>query len=215
MRKFLQCLFAYTDSLSSSFKLKDSSTSKHSIAHFYRGCEIYPYFNSALVLAPAVHPLFSAAARSVFRGGPGKLKLTASLHRNIWIAGQRCCVGITVNNESKKSVKGLTLGLIRTITIFRPRPNLAVSSPSSDQDACQTTTTRKLVAETTLEAGQRGLRGHVTEKGWWIGVDPGVRVRSTHFILLPVRLFHSSCFGDSIILSARRAVYRPQQTCPS
>lgn len=171
----------------SSFKLKDSDTSKHSIAHFYRRCEIYPYFNSTLILAPAIHPLLAAAARSVFLGGRGKLKLTANLHRNVWVAGQRCYVGIAVGNESKRAVKGLTLSLIRTTTIFRSRPHLDVASSSSaDADACQTTTTRKLVAETTLEAGLRGLRGHVTEKGWWVGVDPGMRAKFTHFILLPV-----------------------------
>ena len=173
--------------MTSSFKLKDSATSKHSVAHFYRSCEIYPYFNSTLILAPAIQPLLSAAARSVFLGGPGKLKLMANLHRNVWVAGQRCCIGITVENESKKTVKGLTLSLIRTTTIFRSQPHLDVASSSStDPDACQTTTTRKLVAETTLEAGQPGLRGHVTERGWWVGVDPGTRAKFAHFILLPV-----------------------------
>lgn len=173
--------------ITSSFKLKDSGASKHSIAHFYRSCEIYPYFKSTLILAPAVRPLLSSVARNVFLGGPGKLKLTGSLHRNVWVAGQKCCVGIAVDNESKKFVKGITLSLIRATTVFRSRPHLDVASSSfADADACQTTTTRKLVSETTLEAGLRGLRGHVTEKGWWVGVDPGVRAKFTHFILIPV-----------------------------
>lgn len=79
---------------------------------------------------------FSDAARSIFTGGPGKLKLTASLHRNVWVAGQMCCVGIAVYNESKKSVKGLTLSLIRTTTMFTPRPTLDVTlSNFTDLDA--------------------------------------------------------------------------------
>lgn len=181
----------------SSFKIKDATTSKHSIAHFYRSCELYPCLNPSVVFAPASLPLLSTAARSLFLGGTGKLKLTASLHRNIWIAGQKCRVGIAVHNESKKFVKGLTMSLIRTTTVFRPHPHLDVLSPSSaDPDACQTTTTRKLVAETTLEAGQLGLRGHVTAKGWWTGVEPGMRSNFAHFILLPVRLF---CFWLDMI----------------
>ncbi|KAF8580147.1 hypothetical protein K439DRAFT_1648288 [Ramaria rubella] len=169
-----------------SFKLKDLATSKCSIAHFYRSCDIYPYYNPSLILASATQPLFSTAARHVFRGGAGKLKLTAILHRSVWVAGQRCYVGIAVDNDSRKSVKGLTLSLIRTTTIFRPYPHLDVASPNSeDPDACQTTTIRKLSMEAILEASQHGLRGHVTEKGWWVGVDPGASIRFTHYILLP------------------------------
>lgn len=55
-----------------------------------------------------------------------------------------------------------------------------------DQDACQTQTTKKKVAETTLDMGKKSGRGAVTAKGMWMGVEPGEEVDFCHHLLLPV-----------------------------
>ncbi|KAG8968434.1 hypothetical protein FRC03_007376 [Tulasnella sp. 419] len=171
-----------------SIKIKTKNSDNQSIAHFYRHIEIYPYFGYS-ILAPSQKPYEATAARSIFMGGPGKVHVTASLHRRTWIAGQRCYVHVNIQNSSSKRVRALTLTLIRTMTIFRPRAHLDAldgkSPGSADADACQTSTTQKVVGETTLEMGQKGSRGCVTAKGWWTGVEPDAQVSLSHFVLLP------------------------------
>jgi hypothetical protein len=54
-----------------------------------------------------------------------------------------------------------------------------------DADACQTQTTRKKVAESTLEMGKKANKG-VTAKGSWMGVDGGENADFSHFLLVPV-----------------------------
>lgn len=94
-------------------------------------------------------------------------------------------------------IKTLTLSLVRTTTVFRPRPWLdagnghdpdAPGELDLDPDACQTQTTRKKVAESTLEMGKKGNKG-VTAKGSWMGVDGGETADFSHFLLVPVRTF--------------------------
>ncbi|KAH7916429.1 hypothetical protein BJ138DRAFT_995669 [Hygrophoropsis aurantiaca] len=170
-----------------SIKVKDPKTSKESVAHFYRDCEIWPRLEVATSLASAARPLTSEACRSIFMGGPGKVKLSARLHRLYWVAGQTCSVQFRVVNESKKMISGATISLIRTTTIFKPHPHLAagVGSPTADPDACQTSTMRKQVAESRMEMGQRCTKGHASAKGWWTGVAPGQTSEFSHQLLLP------------------------------
>jgi hypothetical protein len=134
--------------------------------------------------------------------GSGKVKLSASLHRSIWVAGQSCYVDIKVANEGSKKVKSLTLSLTRTTTAFRPRPYLTAGTGRDgedpvqadvDADACQTQTIRKKVAEETLEMGKKSTKGSVTAKGMWMGVDKGEDVEFCHFLALPVSM--DSSFG--------------------
>lgn len=154
---------------------------------------MWPSLKLECILASAPRPLHASTAKSlsVLGGGSSdKVRLTANLHRLHWVAGQRCCVRVLVNNGSKKTIKHLTLGLIRTITIFKPKPGLDVGSEiTTDPDACQTSTTHKLVAESILEVSQRGARGHASAKGWWTGVKPGQDMEFAHHIPLPVRHF--------------------------
>ncbi|GAA5862218.1 hypothetical protein JCM8547_007774 [Rhodosporidiobolus lusitaniae] len=159
-----------------SVKLKSKSGTNRSIAHFYRHVDVFPYFNPALVLAPAVKPLRAEAAKSLFMGGSGKVSLKTSMHRETWVAGQRCYVDVRVENESGKKIKTLTLALVRTTTIYRP--SATEGGPSHTQS------TRKKVAETTLEMGKKGTKG-VTAKGSWMGVDAGESADFSHSLLVP------------------------------
>ncbi len=121
-------------------------------------------------------------------GGNGQVTLSASIHRLHWVAGQSCCVKAHVTNYTKKTIKSLTLSLSRSTVFFKHRPYLEVDcqQEDSDPDACQTSTTDRQVAESTLQMGQRGARGHASAKGWWTGVQPGETQEFSHFLLLPV-----------------------------
>ncbi|KAG8927605.1 hypothetical protein FRC01_007180 [Tulasnella sp. 417] len=171
-----------------SIKIKDQGSPVKSIAHFYRHVEIYPFLGQA-VLSPADQPLRTSTAQTLFMGGSGKLQIAATLHRRIWVAGQRCYVHVTLNNQTTKKVKTLTFTLVRTTTMFQPKAELDARSPlageDADIDACETSTSKKEVAQCTLEMGQKGERGCVTAKGFWTGVEPGGLVELSHFLQVP------------------------------
>ncbi|EJD54818.1 hypothetical protein AURDEDRAFT_148418 [Auricularia subglabra TFB-10046 SS5] len=173
-----------------SIKVKDVQTNTQSIAHFYRPVELWPSFNPQLILARAPQPIQASSEGTVFMGGNGKLKLSASLYREVWVAGQRCLVRVAIDNGTKKAVKTVHLALQMLITVFRPNPELEASPPrairfESDPDACQTTTIRKTIAETSLEMGARGGKGVVSARGWWPGCPAGERNEFMHFIVIP------------------------------
>lgn len=56
-----------------------------------------------------------------------------------------------------------------------------------DQDACSTQTTKKKIAETSLDMGKKSAKGTVTAKGMWLGVDTNEETEFCHFLELPVR----------------------------
>jgi hypothetical protein len=208
-----------TEPVIRSLKLKSASGDDRSIAHFYRHVDIYPYFNPAMALASALTPLKNSADKSIFMGGSGKVHLTATMHRGTWVAGQRCYVDVCVQNETSKKVcsiastdfdcsetnitilqvKTLSLSLIRTTVVFRPRPHLTAGNgidPAHpreieiDPDACQTSTTKKKVAESVLEMGKKGTKG-VTAKGMWMGVAKGEDASFSHSLVVPVMIVSS------------------------
>lgn len=84
-------------------------------------------------------------------------------------------------------VKTLTLTLVRTTTIIRPRPYQSDSAEVDHElDASQTQTTKKKMAEAALEMGKKGNSG-VTAKGSWMGVDKDEAAEFSHSLLIPVR----------------------------
>ncbi|SNX85572.1 uncharacterized protein MEPE_04281 [Melanopsichium pennsylvanicum] len=172
-----------------SVKLKSASGANRSIAHFYRHVDLFPYLNPAVVLSGAVKPIQATSSKGLFLGGSGKVHLMASLHRNTWVAGQRVYINVGIQNDTSKKINGMTLSLIRTVTLYKPRPELELDSQTArrdvDPDACQTSTTRKKIAEEELEMGQKGSRGVVTARGWWTGVESGQRVESSHYMQIP------------------------------
>ncbi|MCO5555811.1 hypothetical protein L7F22_009356 [Adiantum nelumboides] len=177
-----------------SVKLKSENGSNRSIAHFYRHIDLYPYLNPAIVLAGSGKPVQAKASKGLFLGGSGKVHLIASLHRSSWVAGQRLYVHLRIDNETSKRVKSLTMTLIRTVILYRPRPefDMALSAPDDpsetyiDPDACTTSTSRKKICEDVLEMGQKGAKGTVTARGWWTGVEAGEAIELSHNMKLPV-----------------------------
>lgn len=175
-----------------SIKIKDARANTSSISHIYRSIEVWPLLNPTIALAPTPSSLYATTSKSIFLGGSGKLKLTASLHRATWVAGQRCYVKIFIANDTeKRKVQTLTLELIRSETVFKPSQDAAIISPSgtrinNDMDACQTSTIKRIVARNVLEMGEKVSSKHATAKGWWTGVGCGSSLEFNHYILLPV-----------------------------
>ncbi|SCV69083.1 BQ2448_2103 [Microbotryum intermedium] len=163
-----------------SVKLKSKDGADRSIAHFYRHVDIFPYYNPAILLAPSPQPHTAKASKSLFMGGSGKVNLAATLHRQTWVAGQRCYVEIRVENESNKKIKSLTLSLLRNTVVMRPGAKTSASEPP-----CSSQSTRKKVAESTLEMGKKGTKG-VTAKGNWLGVEAGETTDFSHSLIIPV-----------------------------
>ncbi|KAH8111898.1 hypothetical protein DFH11DRAFT_1610591 [Phellopilus nigrolimitatus] len=167
-----------------SMKVVDPSSGKRSIAHFYRDCEIWPALDPVTVLAPAPHPVLARAAKRLFMGGEGTLALTASLHRGTWVASQPVHVRLRIANNTRKTVRSVNLALVRTTTLFRPHAHNGVGF-GGDIDACETETSEKRIAEAVLGAGQKGVKGHASAKGWWTGVGPGEAAAVDHCITIP------------------------------
>lgn len=159
----------------------DAETSKQSIAHFYRDCEVWPRLDPSTILAPALWPLRSKVAQPLPLGDKDRrITLNAAVHRSTWVAGQRCYLKIHVNNESKKPIKKLTITLVRTMTVFRSQ------SQSLGLSTRPKTTTHKEVAEAVLDMAQRGTKGRASTKGWFSGVESGQSAEFMHGITLPV-----------------------------
>ncbi|KAJ6621196.1 hypothetical protein B0H10DRAFT_1790355 [Mycena sp. CBHHK59/15] len=173
-----------------SIKVKDDSN-RRSIAHFYRDCEVWPRLNPSVILAPAEQPIQATTIESLFMGGNGKVKLTATLHRLHFVAGQQCPVHVSVQNDTKKAIKSLTLTLFRSTVVFKRHSRLdpfpgTLDQDIADPDACQTSTTGKIVASSTLEMAQGFSRGHASTGGWWPGIASGERSNFSHLLLIPV-----------------------------
>ncbi|KWU46508.1 hypothetical protein RHOSPDRAFT_31966 [Rhodotorula sp. JG-1b] len=163
-----------------SVKLKTATGADRSIAHFYRHLEVYPYIHPALALAPATTPLAAEASKALFMGGSGQATIRASMHRETWVAGQRCYVEVAVANRTSKKIKTLTLSLVRTTSIYR-------SGGRTAQGVTETQlvqSTKKKVAETTLELGKKSSSGP-TAKGTWIGVEAGASASFSPTLVIP------------------------------
>ena len=194
-----------------SIKVKDVECDETSIAHFYRYLELWPLLDPLRILSPSPTPVYANTSKGVFLGGPGTIKLTASIHRETWVAGQRCFVKVFIANDTeKKRVQSVTLNLIRTETMFVPNPDAAIQDGAlvhNDSDACHTSTTKRIVSKSVLEMGESAVSRHVTASGWWTGVPPSSSLEFNHNILIPVRLYTvirglsehlpAACFNDS------------------
>lgn len=198
--------------LCSSIKVKETGTGKRSISHFYRDCEVWPRLNPSVVLATASSPINATASKTLLLGGTdNKVTLTACLHRLHWIAGQQCSIRLFISNHSKKTIRTLTLALIRTTVLFKPRVQLDQESSANlenDPDACQTSTVHKQVAESILQMADGSTRGHASAKGWFTGVPPSKTLEFRHFLQLPVRNPCPGIESDSFF-TARCIVCRP------
>ncbi|KAF5352682.1 hypothetical protein D9756_005957 [Leucocoprinus leucothites] len=166
-----------------SLKIKDEP-GRRSITHFYRYIEIWPRLDPTVILATALRPLQATVSTNVAKNSDaGRIKLTASLHRLHWVAGQFCQVKIIVDNDTPKPLKELTLSLFRTTAIF---PHSASDGHDLDLGPPPPEVSTKRVAESVLGTCQPRSKGHASTKGWWLGVRPRQYSEFEHSILIPI-----------------------------
>jgi hypothetical protein len=175
-------------------------TGARSIAHFYRDCEIWPRLNPAVVLKPAIRPIHAETSQHVSANSKDRLHLSASLHRLIWVAGQRCFVKVCINNQTKKPIKRFCITLCRKITVFKAHLEPGVSSAQQAKSG-QTSTLEKEVAESILLTGERGTTGRASAKGWFGGAEPGKSAELVHALEIPVSFF--PCFMSTKHIATR------------
>ncbi|KAJ7040446.1 hypothetical protein C8F04DRAFT_1178165 [Mycena alexandri] len=168
-----------------SIKVKDEFE-KRSIAHFYRDCEIWPRLDPSVILAPADQPIQASVSKRIFMGGTGEVRLTSALHRSCFIAGTHVPVSVKVQNDTKKLIKSLSLTLHQSVVVFKRKLPLDSNSVTEvDIDSCRTSTSKKIVASSTLERAQSFSRGHASTGGWWPGIPSGETLEFSHLLLVP------------------------------
>ncbi|KAJ2930497.1 hypothetical protein H1R20_g6590, partial [Candolleomyces eurysporus] len=164
-----------------SIRIKDPVSEQKSIAHFYRNICTWPRLDLAGCMNPLPRPIQVTMSDS-----ERTLKLTVTLTRLQWIAGQRCYLKISVTNQTSRAIKSFTIGLHQDVIIYRPRDDSAgTRKEPGDVRTYQTSTTSKLVTESTVMMGDRSEKGYASAKGWWTGVLPGESLQFNHYLLLP------------------------------
>ncbi|KAF8203802.1 hypothetical protein BJ912DRAFT_919824 [Pholiota molesta] len=180
-----------------SLAIKDSASGKQSIAHFYRDCCIWPRLNPSTVLAPTSRPIRVTTSESLRMGGNGEVKLTASLHRLHWVAGQSCFIGVKIVNNSEKAVKTLFLRLIRSITLFRV--GYKFNGTGNEQrnitiaDEMQSSTITKEVAQSNLEQDAVSIsRSNLLEVSYTlqVTVNMGTILATEVQVSLPIEIIN-------------------------
>ena len=180
----------------SSIDMKDTDTSRPSLAHFYRRCSIWPGLSLQELLVPSTRPLVSTAVLSVPQGGSySKLRLAARVPRPSYFAGQSCYVHIRIENNTQRVVRSLCMTLIRTTTIYRPLLGRRNHGAKTDEHKYMVKTFTDEISESRLVMAHRTTRRAASSRGWWMGVNPGEKTAFTHCILVPVRLYSRSNFG--------------------
>lgn len=172
----------------SSIDIKDPDTNHLSLAHFYRQCSIWPGLSLQELLVPSTRPLVSTAVLSVPQGGSySKLKLAARVPRPSYFAGQSCYVHIQIANNTQRTVRSLSMTLIRTTVIYRPRSEQRNHGEKTDEHEYMTKTVVDEISESRLVMADRTSRRAASSKGWWSGVNSDEKTAFTHCILVPVR----------------------------
>ncbi|PPQ99575.1 hypothetical protein CVT24_005363 [Panaeolus cyanescens] len=147
-------------------RVKYPLSNRHSIAHFYRECTLWPRLEPQTVLNAATRPI-------QLTNSAGDIQLTASLYAPTWVAGQDCRIKVVISNNSQTTVKNLDFGLFNTVTIF----------PSLPGKEAEHTTTQ--LSKVSLRVKQPPTPGHATAKGWWSGVKPGEMRTVYHYLPIP------------------------------
>lgn len=154
---------------------------------------MWPAHNPSATLALALEAISAQASKSVFMGGDGAISLKASIRRHTWIANQPVHVSISIDNATRKTVRTISLELIRTMTTFKlsaralATANEGAEGPA-DVEADMTGTKERKIAESVLIAGPKSGKGHASAKGFWTGVESGKKSNVVHSLYIPVRL---------------------------
>lgn len=95
-------------------------------------------------------------------------------------------------------MRSVSLVLVQTTTVYKPRHPKSQKVGAAESSKYSETVAVKEVAESRLEMGEYGAKGHASAKGWWIGVAADEEKDFCHSIMIPVRL---SCHSGRNICS--------------
>jgi hypothetical protein len=124
--------------------------------------QILPTYDPEKALTSLPSPLTAADELRMPKAGACEtLKVTAGLHRQVWVSGSTVFVDVHIANKTRKHVKRLDLSLERDILGYK-HAAAATREKSAGQARIFESNNQSMVTMSTLRAGTNG----------WSGVDP-------------------------------------------
>lgn len=145
--------------LSTTALIKDSN--KHYRVRTSQDIHVIPTYDPEKALMSLPSPLTASDEINIPRSaGQESVKLTAGLHRQVWVSGSSIFVDVHIANKHRKPIKRLELTLERDILSYKHAAP-ASHGRSSAQDRIFDDKERTVLARSTFKAGTVG----------WSGVD--------------------------------------------
>ncbi|KAK0355046.1 hypothetical protein LTR94_009956 [Friedmanniomyces endolithicus] len=142
------------------------------------GCAQYrilPTYDPEKALTSLANPLTATDEMVLPRtNGFERIKLTAGLHRQVWVSGSTLFVDVHVLNKTHKHVKRLDLSLERDILCYK-HAAAATRERSANQARVFESNHQSVIATDTLRVGSNG----------WSGIEPHASETRTCVLELP------------------------------
>lgn len=137
---------------------------------------ILPTYDPEKALSSLPSPLTASDELRMPRGGAVEsVKVTAGLHRQVWVSGSTVFVDVHVVNKCRKPVKRLDLSLERNILCYKHAAAATKDSTCANHSRVFESNHQSLVAMSSLRSGANG----------WSGVDPYASQTRTCDLELP------------------------------
>ncbi|KAF8251940.1 hypothetical protein K440DRAFT_51622 [Wilcoxina mikolae CBS 423.85] len=131
-----------------------------SIVRCCRDIRIISALDPTTTLLPLERPLLSTEEHSLRYGGHKTLKVTAGLHRAVWVAGTAAYVDVNIINNTNRKVKSIKCKLRRHILAYKNTVALA-ENKSAGHLRVPNWIERKTLSHSELNIGSRwkGVKG--------------------------------------------------------
>ncbi|KAK0318857.1 hypothetical protein LTR54_013424 [Friedmanniomyces endolithicus] len=137
--------------------------------------QILPTYDPEKALTSLANPLTATDEMVLPRtNGFERIKLTAGLHRQVWVSGSSLFVDVHVLNKTHKHVKRLDLSLERDILCYK-HAAAATRERSANQARVFENNHQSVIATDTLRVGSNG----------WSGIEPHASETRTFVLELP------------------------------
>ena len=137
--------------------------------------QILPTYDPEKALTSLANPLTATDEMVLPRtNGFERIKLTAGLHRQVWVSGSTLFVDVHVLNKTHKHVKRLDLSLERDILCYK-HAAAATRERSANQARVFESNHQSVIATDTLRVGSNG----------WNGIEPHASETRTCVLELP------------------------------
>ena len=139
-----------------------SDASKHYQVRTSQEVNVVPTYDPEKALTSLSSPLTATDELPMTRLGRSEsVKLTAGLHRQVWVSGGSIFVDVHIANKSHKPVKRLELSLERNILCYKHAP-ASTREKSASQARIFESNEQTLIQRVSLKPGSQG----------WQGVEP-------------------------------------------